>query len=510
MRIGFGGIYHETNTFSAMHTTIDLFKKDSYTEGDATLQLHTGIRTYTGGLIDEAKALGIELVSALSTLKTPSGIITKDCLETLRDALVEKLKRLHDEQPLDGIALTLHGAGTAVGYHDIEGEIIRSIRKTFGPSIPIGVVLDLHGNITDTMVDNSDVLVGVKGYPHVDEYDRARDMLRHLHTMILSGEKPKKRMIKLPWVFAPAKGLTVSGPAHDIQQYCLKVEEEDCELIQASFFHGFPYADVAHASVSVTTLAKTQEAADRCALKIAEYAWSRRAEFIAKAIYPEQAFDEALALGVRPIVINESSDNPGGGTPGDGTHLLREMIKRNLPDTAFGHITDPDVVQQAINAGVGATISCRLGAKIDDKHGQPIELENAYVKGISDGKHVKVSPMGKGAIMNMGTTVLLQTGNVQIIVGSRAVQNMDKGPFQMMGIDYREMHILGLKSSQHFRGWWQNQAAAICPCDPPGIHCGDLSLFQFKNVNQRYYPFNLDCQWTPATALEHQRIAINT
>jgi len=502
MRIGFGGISHETNTFSSVPTTAEKFMNDRFTEWEETIRQNTGVRTYTGGLIDEAAVLGIELASAMSTVTTPSGLITKDGLETLRDRLIGNLKKLHAEKPLDGIALTLHGAGTADGYPDIEGEIIRTVREAFGPDMPIGVVLDLHGNITDTMLNNADVLVGVKGYPHVDEYDRARDMLRHLCNMIRTGEKPFMRLIKLPWVFAPAKAMTVAGPAHDIQQFCLKLEAEDDELLQSTFFHGFPYADAAHVSVSVTTMAKTQEAADRNALKIAEFAWAKRAEFLSKMITPAEAFDKALELGVRPIVINESSDNPGGGTPGDGTHLLREMLKRNLPDTAFGFITDPEVAKQAAEAGVGATISCKLGGKTDNKHGEPIELENAYVKAISDGKFKVVSPMGAGSIMDMELTVLLQVGNVQIVVGSRANQTKDKGPFQLMGIDYKEMHILGLKSSQHFRGWWQDQAAAICPSDPPGIHCGDLSVFEYEHLNKTYYPFDMNREWNPATVLK--------
>ncbi|MBQ6798843.1 MAG: M81 family metallopeptidase, partial [Oscillospiraceae bacterium] len=190
-----------------------------------------------------------------------------------------------------------------------------------------------------------------------DEYDRARDMLRHLYNMITTGKKPCMRLIRLPWVFTPSKGRTISGPAHEIQQFMVKMEAEDENLLQASFFHGFPYADVPHAGVSVATLARDQETADRAALEIAKFAWARRDQFLAKSVSPAEAFDQALELGVRPIVINESSDNPGGGAPGDGTHLLREMLKRNLPDTAFGFITDPEVARLAAEAGVGATIS---------------------------------------------------------------------------------------------------------------------------------------------------------
>lgn len=501
MRIGFGGIRHETNTFSTVSTTVEKFKQLLYGEKEEVIAQNTGVRSYNGGFIDEAAVQNVELVPALFANAVPSGLITRDTLESLRDKLVQILLEAHAEQPLDGIALTLHGAGVADGYPDIEGEVIRAVRAAFGPDMPIGVVLDLHGNITEEMMAGADVLLGVKGYPHVDEYESGRDMFRILVESIRAGSMPKMRLARLPWSFAPTKAMTVAGPAHDIQQLCLKLEREDDELIHSTFFHGFPYADIEKAGVSVVTIAKTQEAADRNALKIAEYAWTRREELISRSVSPAEAFDKALALETdKPIVINEASDNPGGGAPGDGTHLLREMLRRNLPRTAFGFITDPEVAKQAAEAGVGATISCKLGAKTDHLHGEPIEIEGAYVKGLSDGKFKLVSPMGAGTAMSLGLTALLQVGNVQIVVGSVANQTRDKCPFELMGIDYQTMHIMGLKSTQHFRGWWQERAE-IVPCDPPGIHCGDLDVYDFKHLDKTCYPFVPDRDWTPESIL---------
>jgi len=501
MRIGYGGIRHETNTFSTVPTDVAKFKQLLYGEKEEVTIQNTGVRSYNGGFIDEAAAQGVELVPALFANAVPSGLITRETLESLRDKLVAYLLEAHREQPLDGIALTLHGAGVADGYPDIEGEIIGAIRKAFGPDMPIGVVLDLHGNITAEMVNGSDVLLGVKGYPHVDEYEAGRDMFRILAEAIRAGEMPKMRLVKLPWTFAPAKAMTVEGPAHEIQQFCLRVEREQEDVIHTTFFHGFPYSDIAQAGVSVVTIAKTQEAADQAALQIAEFAWERRERLISKTVSPAEAFEKALALETElPIVINESSDNPGGGAPGDGTHLLREMLKRNLPKTAFGFITDAEVAKQAAEAGVGATISCRLGGKTDRLHGEPIEIENAYVKGLSDGKFVLVTPMGAGTAMSMGLTALLQVGNVLVVVGSVANQTRDKCPFEVMGIDYQQMKILGLKSSQHFRGWWQERSE-IVPCDPPGIHCGDLDVYDFKHLSRDQYPFVMDQTWTAESVL---------
>lgn len=54
----------------------------------------------------------------------------------------------------------MHGADAGEGYHDIEGEILGAIRNKMGWYIPIGVALDLHENITQKMVDCSDILIG--------------------------------------------------------------------------------------------------------------------------------------------------------------------------------------------------------------------------------------------------------------------------------------------------------------------------------------------------------------
>jgi microcystin degradation protein MlrC len=491
MRIGIGGIAHETNSFSNVATSEALFRRLTYNEGEALFT--PGVRTFIGGFTDEGIAQGVDMAPALYANANPSGRIPDETLETLRDRLVEGLWQQHLKSPLDGIVFAPHGAGAADSYPDIEGEILRCLRERFGWEIPIGVSLDLHANVTEEMMRYADVLIGVKCYPHVDTYETSRKVLAQVLDIIRSGgRKPYKRFVHLPWLLAPAYGVTLQGPAHDVQQLTYQLEEAP-GIHSVTFFHGFPYADIPQAGVTVTAFADTQEAADQAAMEVATYAWNRRNDFPVAAISPAQALDMAQQVeGI--VVINESSDNPGGGAPGDGTHLLRELLKRNLPGSAFGHICDPEVAQLAAQAGVGAKISCLLGAKTDKLHGEPIEIQEAYVKAICDGFYINQSPMGKGSRGKLGLTIRLQVGNVDIVVSSRARQTMDKGPFEIVGINYSEYKILCLKSSQHFRGWWQERAAKIIPCDPPGIHCADLSVFDFKMANTNYFPLG-DAQW---------------
>lgn len=494
MRIGIGGIAHETNCFCNISTTEEMFRHNTFFAHDELIRANTGTRTYLGGAIDEAAAQGVRLAPAFYTVTTPSGLIEKKTLESLLGQLLDGLKAQNEKEPLDAVVLCLHGAGAADGYFDIEGQIIGAVRDAFGPELLIGVSLDLHGNITDKMVENADVLMGVRCYPHVDQYETTREVVALLCQAYRTGSRPKKKLIKLPWLLTPAYGVTLSGPAHEVQQKALSLEQEDPDLLRSTFFHGFPYSDIPQASVSVVTMARTQECADRCAQAIARFAWDMRREFPVPALSPAQAMDLALQEEKGPVVINESSDNPGGGAPGDGTHLLREMLRRNEPGTAFGYIYDPEVALQAAQAGVGSTITCTLGAKMDDLHGEPIQIESAYVRSVCDGNYINLSPMGAGSKATLGLTAHLVVGNVSVVVGSERRQTLDKNPFLVAGIDVYDMKVLGLKSSQHFKGWWIDHAAKIITCDPPGIHCGDVSVFDFKHADTSFFPLG-DPQW---------------
>ena len=125
---------------------------------------------------------------------------------------------------------------------------------------------------------------------------------------------------------------------------------------------------------------------------------------------------------------------------------------------------------------------------------EPIEIEDAYVKCVSDGIYVNKSPMGLGATHHMGTSVCLEVGNVSIAVGTNRFQTMDDGPFYSVGIDWKSKHILAMKSAQHFKGWWADKVKAIYSCDSPGIHCSDLSLVPFSQADTSYFPLQ-DAKW---------------
>ena len=487
MRIATGGFEHETNTFCTIPVTKEKVRRATVS-GAAFFERNRGVRNMDGGTIDACRKFGIDLVAVSRAELDPCGPTERAAYEEFRDRMVEELWRAHVEKPLDAVALNIHGAGIADGYPDVEGDLLRAVRERFGGEILIGITLDLHANVTPEMMKLSDVTVGYKTYPHVDLYECAFRVVELLRESWRRGKRFHQALVSLPWHITPACGATFSGGARDVMEFNRALTERTPGVFDVTFYHGFPYADVPFSGASVTAVAETPEAAKAAAEEAARYAWSIRRLFTAPINSAKRAMDLAeKEKGV--VVINESSDNPGGGAPGDGTHLLREMLKRDLPGSVFGYIYDPEVARAACEAGPGKRIDCLLGGKSDERHGAPIALKGALVKSVSDGIFTLKNPMGEGGTVNLGLTALLAVGNVGVIVSEGRAQTLDDGPFEIVGVDWRKMRFIALKSSQHFKGWWQGRADAIIPCDSEGIHSSDLGFFEFRYLNKEYYPF---------------------
>src|SRR5262249_61482808 len=91
---------------------------------------------------------------------------------------------------LDGVLLDLHGAMVVEGLDDGEGDLIQAVRRVVGPGVPIAVSLDFHGNISETMVREADLLHGYKTYPHVDMGERGAEAAERVLDVIGKRIRP--------------------------------------------------------------------------------------------------------------------------------------------------------------------------------------------------------------------------------------------------------------------------------------------------------------------------------
>jgi len=491
MKILVSQFCHETNTFAADRSDVEFFKKLIWTSGDEFVNSRRGGTDYISGMMKKAEEVGAEIVPGFSAFSV-GGLILNETYKTIKDITLEALERHKGE--LDGICISLHGAAVSEDIDDLELDMLKALREA-APGVPITATFDLHGNIGSELVEHLDGLVVVKEYPHID-CDRAGYRAMELLIGLIKGEITTALCHKrIPMLLPPATACTFDDPALDIKKHIIEVEKKEKDSVfDISFFHGFPYADLPITGSSVVVTAKTEGVAKKVSEQIVEYIWGRRTEFDAADYLPaKEAVDKALSLSGAPIVINETSDNPGGGAPADGTHLLREMLDRNLTGTCFGFICDPEFVELCVKVGVGNKVSGLLGGKTDKIHGEPIEVKGAYVKVITDGKYISSSPVfNKGAELTIGRSVRVQIGNVDIIVGSVRMQTLDDGVFRLHNINISDYKLVALKSTQHFRAVFKDLAADIVTADPPGIHTANFSLLNYNRLERPIYPLDND------------------
>ncbi len=458
LRVAIAGISHESNTYAVAASGLtDASWFDRY-RGGQIVDRYAATATYIGGMLDALTDLDATILPTFFAIGEPSGTIRAAAYVQLRDELLSALRAA---LPVDAILLELHGAGVTEATDDLEGQLLADIRTVVGSSVVIVATLDLHANVTRRMADHADVLLGVHLNPHTDMHERGAEAARLLPALVTGARKPVTHVEPLPMLLPLTS--TDGGPAADVNARCAEIEQR-AGVLDCTFFHGFPYADGHDVGPRIvcTTDADAHLAAVY-AREVAGYLWRRREDFRPTGLSPPEAVAAALAVPARPVVINDTADNPGGGTMGDDVQLLRALLAAGVDDSCFGFICDAESVDVAHRAGVGAAVDLALGGKSDRRARSPLAV-HAYVKGLTDGRFC-LTHYAPGLQVDLGRTARIRVDGVDVIVVSRVQQTFDPEVFLLHGVDVARCRIVALKSSHHFRAGFRHLAAAIITAD---------------------------------------------
>ena len=488
---------NETNTFTPGLLDFSMLAPKGWTRAEQVEAQFGNTNSYLGGALRAIREAGetpmpIDLLTNNGNFGA-GPLMRGDCAKMAMDHICEQLKE-HLGQ-FDGIYFALHGAGCCEFAEDLEGYTLRRIREVVGPQMPIICTLDLHANVTQEMVSLADGLFSIKEVPHNDCCATGYFAAKRLIACLRGEEKAVMAFRKLPLLISPVRGSTLSGPGRQVKDY-FEAYCRDHDLLDCAFVHGFSATDRSCSSASVLVVADGYAPEDH-ADHLARYVWAMREEFV-KADIPDAAgaVDAALqAVKGGYVVINEASDNPGSGGPGDATHLLREFLRRDLPGTIMGPVFDPESIEEIYRHGVGDRVSIRLGGKKIPLAGAPIQIDDALIMNLWDGQFISAAPINKGVAMSYGKSARLRKGNVEFIVVSVRYQTLDDRPFLMTGADLRNYRIVGLKSMNHFRGYFTGRAEAIITADTPGARPANLLLYPYENLKRPIYPLDPDTKY---------------
>jgi len=488
MRILIARLNHETNTFSPVPTPLESFNP-SY--GEAAYRSNLGMRTAMAAFIDLAQSAGATLVTPVSATANPSGPVYAQAYDELTGRILAAVPGC------DAILLDLHGAMVAENSPDGEGDLLDHVRAC-APGVPIGVALDLHGNVTQKIIDNADVVVSFKTYPHVDMYETGQHAGRLLLAMLQGRERYTVRWHQLPLMSHTLCSTTLHGAMARAVQAARQAEHQGIPAV--SILAGFSLADIAAPCVSVVVtgidtgegVCAAQAAADR----IAEQIWADRGGFVyeSEPLATSLAKAQTLAEGAkRPVLLLDHGDNCMSGGTCDTMDVLQAALAQGLNDIAVGPLCDPEAVNILIEAGLGANVSLALGNKVALTQlgivKEPM-LARGTVLAISDGEYTVSGPIYTGQRCCMGRTVLLDIGSARIVVTELPHEPWDLGVFDCVGLDPRTHKFLLLKSRMYCRPVFEPLAEALIECDSQGVTSSDYGLFPFARVKHPVFPLD--------------------
>jgi microcystin degradation protein MlrC len=384
-------------------------------------------------------------------------------------------------------------------FDDGEGELLRRIRA-IAPDTPLAVALDLHGNITQAMIDGADVIVGFKTYPHVDMYETGAHAARLLFDWMDGGPRPHVAWAQPPLLSHTLRSATAEGAMRRAVEQARALERDG--LLAATVFAGFSLADFRDAGVSVVTVGRSAEEARDAANGLARSLWAERDGFIYSSAPLVESLAHAQALhahaGGRPVLLLDHGDNVMSGGTCDTTDLLEACLRQGLPNIGVGPLADPAAVATATEAGLGATIDVELGnvralgLGTDPRKRMRVKVR---VRALTDGRFRITGPIYTGETWAMGRTAVLEAPGFTVVVTERPMEPLDLGVFTSAGVDPSAFDYLILKSRMYCRPSFVPISGGVVECDSRGVTSSDYGLFRFERVRRPIYPLDRDADY---------------
>lgn len=479
MRIYAAALALEANTFSPLPTSWEAFVEKLHFPPGA----HPAEPRHQTGAFwaarERARGGRFTLVEGSCFAAQPGGPAATTAYERMRDTILAEIKAA---LPLDGVVLALHGAMVAFGYDDCEGDLLERVRSLVGADCVIGVEFDPHCHLTRRKCAFADIIVLFKEYPHTDFVARGEEVV----TLVLDAIGGKvKPVLSLYDCRTIASFPTTVEPMRSLVDEIMMLEGKD-DILSISIGHGFPSADVPEMGARILVISDGAKArGDILAERIGRRLIALRESAAPPMVTIDQAIDLALAANGGPVVVADTTDNPGGGAPGDNTGFVRRLIERQVTGAAVAPIWDPMAVRYCFDAGVGARFALRFGGKTMVASGTPVDAEIEVLALDEDGFQTFA-----GARVPLGRTAAIRAGGVEIVLISTRAQAMGIDLFGNHGIDPRARRLLVVKSNQHFHASFATIASRILYGDGDGPQPRDVRRLPYRRVTRPIWPLD--------------------
>lgn len=492
--VAVAGFMHESNSFFASQTTLDDYRVEEPGSDNEIFARWSKGSTEVAGYVEGAKTAGFDIFPTVIANATPKGPLTRDCFETIMTRILASFDRA--PRRLDGVLLALHGAMVVDGFPSGDAEIVARVRKRFGPAFPIVVTHDFHANVSPEIVRDSTILITYKQNPHLDPKDRGLQAATLLGRTLRGEIKPVQAIAKPPMIYNIIFQNTYAEPYRSIREASERLEKDNPKVLAASVPGGYQYGDVPAVGPSAIVVTDGDRAlAEREAQRLAGMLWATRDRIRLNLPDAAGAVRRAKAAIRFPVALFDTGDNIGGGSAGDATFLLDELLKQKAEGWVVV-LADPAAVEAAKKAGINGAFDMPVGGKTDDRHGSPIRVRGR-VRSLHDGDYIETAVRhGGGRYWSMGETAVIHVDgstadlpNYVVLTTRRSSPN-SLHQLISLGIYPERMRILTVKGTIAPRAAYEPVAAEIIPVDTPGPTTVNPARFRYTRVRGKLWGLN--------------------
>jgi microcystin degradation protein MlrC len=380
----------------------------------------------------------------------------------------------------------------AEDYPQGDGETVRRVRELMGPDFPIVVTHDYHGNIPEQLVRDSNALIIYKTTPHIDQRERGLQAADLLVKTIRKEVNPVSAFRKPKVLFNIAFHNTSLPPMQPIMQAAIDLEKEP-GILAVSIAAGYQYADVPEMGPTIVVVADGDQAlAERGAQRIADMMWAARDQLTPNLPDPAEAVRLAMNASAYPVSLFDAGDNVGGGAAADSTLILEELIKQKADGWVVA-IYDPESVEACNKAGIGATVSLRVGGKTDKLHGATLPI-TGRVRTLHIGTFEETERRHGGARYgDAGLSAVVEVNRTApgkgdlLVLNSERTAPMSIHQLTSVGIVPQQQKILVAKGTVAPRAAYAPVSADILIVDSGGACDMNRDPQEFKRARKDFY-----------------------
>lgn len=479
----------EVSTFNPFLSQYDDFDISIGTE---ILEFHHNGQLEVAGALRVFDARpDIDLVPVYSARSiTSGGALSADGFTRIAN---EYLENLRNAPSVDAVYVAVHGAMAAENETDPEGFLLTETRKIVGEDIPIVISLDLHGILTERMIQQVNAFTAFHTYPHVDFYETGV-RAAHLLLKILDDHiKPVIARVAIPTLVRGDELITETGLFGQSIQAAKALEQSGVALT-AGLFIGNPFTDVPELqSYSYVITDDDPQTAEKEAIALASDFWAVREQCQANDLITlADAVQIALETTEGTLIFTDAADATSSGASGDSNSILIALADANYPYRALIPIVDPSAVETAFEMGVGGIVQTTVGGHLDSRF-VPFPI-TATVKMLSDGEFINES---HGSIWYAGRTAVLEYNNYTLVVTSRAVSLYDRSLFLAHGQNPRHFSLVVSKSPHCQPQFYDDWAIQNLNIDAPGSTSANLKTLGHTICPRPIFPLDTDFDYQP-------------